>query len=118
MLTKTTPKTIRTRLKITGAGVENDLLLTYHNHAPDDYEAFAKNPENLKVPEGLSQVAAINHMNAQLVLFLVESFDDGTADTFPLTRDGLIDMERHYPGVLHGLIVGYHRARGVAVEKN
>jgi len=61
---------------------------------------------------------AIAHINATFVLFLVKSFDDGTDQNFPLTRDGLVDLEQHWPDTLPGIVSAYHRARGAAVEKN
>lgn len=117
-LTKKTPDTIAARLKVSASGVENLLMLTYHNHKPDDYDAFAQNPENMKVPEGLSDVDAVRSINAGFVLFLVKSFDDATAEDFPLTHEGLLQLERHYPGVLLGIVQGYHMARAAKVEKN
>lgn len=118
MLNKKTPETIKANLKVKGQGVENTLLLTYHNRSPDDYDAFVKNPENLKVPDGVTHDEGVNHINAGLVLYVVKSFDDGTDKEFPLTRDGLIDLEKHWPGSLFGIIRGYHISRAVAVEKN
>lgn len=118
MLTKKTPEKIKTILKIKAQGVENTLQLTYKNHAPEKYQEFISNPENLKVPEGTSDNAGIAMINAQIVLFVVDSFDDGTDKDFPLTLDGLVDMDQHWPGVLMGLIRGYHMARGASVEKN
>lgn len=118
MLTKKTPETISARLRIKAQGVENDLLLTFHNRSPEEYEAFTRNPENLNVPEGVSDLAGIAHVKATMVLFLVKSFDDGTDETFPLNMAGLVDLEKHWPGVLQGIMVGYHQARGAQVEKN
>ena len=120
MLTKKTPDTIKASLSIKAQGVENTLMLTYYNHAPDKYEAFVSNPENMKPPEvaGMSDSVAIAHINAALVLFVVKSFDDGTDEAFPLNAAGLVDLERHWPGTLLGVIRGYHQARGAAVEKN
>lgn len=118
MLTKKTPETISARLTIKAQGVENTLLLTFHNHSPEKYDAFLKNPESLKTPDGLSELDAIHHINASLVLFVVKSFDDGTDKEFPLNIDGLMDMEKHWPGVLLGIIRGYHQSRAAHVEKN
>lgn len=121
MLTKQTPETIKARLTIKAQGVETDLLLTYHNHKPDDFDAFAKNPENIKVPDDVPKrdvKLSLAHINATFVLFLVKSFDDGTDTTFPLTREGLIDLEAHWPDTLPGIVAAYHQARGAAVEKN
>lgn len=118
MLTKKTPETINARLRIKAMGVENDLLLTFYNRTPDEYDNFTKNPENLNVPEGVSEVVGIAYIKAAMVLFLVKSFDDGTDAEFPLNLAGLVDLERHWPGVLQGIMVGYHQARGAQVEKN
>lgn len=119
MLTEDTPDTIKASLKVKAMGVENNLLLTYYNRSPDEFDAFLKNPENLKVPDGVEgDVAGIAHINASLALFLVKSFDDGTDKAFPLNRDGLIKLNRVWPGVLMGIVRGYHQARGAEVEKN
>jgi hypothetical protein len=118
MLTKETPDTIKAMLKIKAQGVEKNLMLTYHNHAPDDYEDFIKNPENLKVPEGLTDAVGIATLNALVALFLVKSFDDGTDKDFPLNLDGLVALERTWPGVLPGIHRGYHQARAADVQKN
>ena len=118
MLTKKTPDTIKASLKVKAHGVENSLLLTYYNRSPDEYKAFVENPENLKVPEGVKEHEGVDHINASLVLFVVKSFDDGTDKDFPLNHDGLIELERYWPGTLFGIIRGYHQSRAAAIEKN
>ena len=118
MLTKKTPETIKGNLKVKAQGVENSLLLTYHNRSPEEYAAFVGNPENLKVPDGVKDEDGISHINASLVLFLVKSFDDGTDKDFPLTRAGLMELENFWPGTLFGIIRGYHMSRAAAIEKN
>lgn len=119
MLTKKTPDTIRTTLTVKAQGVENTLQLTYFNHDPDKYDEWVKNPENLNIPEAVQgEGNGIAHINASLVLFVVKSFDDGTDKDFPFNRDGLIDLERTWPGTLLGIVRGYHQARAAAVEKN
>ena len=118
-LTKNTPKEIKASLTIKAQGVENTIMLTYHNHDPEAYEAFVSNPENLKIPESATDpLAGMNHANAQIVLFVVKSFDDGTDKDFPLNLDGLLQMERYWPGSLVGIARGYHRTRVAEVEKN
>lgn len=117
-LTKKTPDTISARLAIKAQGVENTLILTYHNHSPDEYEKFVSNSDNFKVAEDALNDEGIRRVNATIVLFIVKSFDDGTDEDFPLNLDGLLDMERHWPGMLWGIIRGYHQSRAAAVEKN
>lgn len=119
MLTKQTPEAIKAQLKIKAQGIETMLMLTYYNRTPEEYEAFTANKENLQIPTGVkSDAEGIAHMNAGILLYLVKSFDDGTDNDFPLNRDGLIDLERHWPGTLMGILKGYHQARAASVEKN
>lgn len=119
MLTKTMPATIPALLKVKTQGVEITLGLTFHNRTPDDFDAFIGNQENLKAPDGVTNEGEmLRHSNASVALYTIKSFDDGTNDAFPLTRDGLIEMDRHYPGILYALHKAYHQARGAAVEKN
>lgn len=121
MLTKQTPDTIKSRLKIKAQGVETDLLLTYHNRRPDEFKAFFENQENLKVPEAVNKQdakAILAFVNASVVLYLVKSFDDGTDAEFPLNSEGLVALEDFWPDALMCIIQGYHKARGAILEKN
>lgn len=117
-LTKKTPDTIKANLAIKAQGVENSLMLTYHNRSPEEYEKYVANTENFKIAEDVRNDEGIARVNATIVLFITKSFDDGTDENFPLTMDGLLDLERHWPGVLFGIIRGYHQSRAAAVEKN
>lgn len=117
-LTKKTPDTIAANLSVKAQGVETTLMLTYHNRTPADYEKFVANTENFKIAEDTPNGEGIMRVNATIVLFIVKSFDDGTAEDFPLNLEGLLEMERHWPGMLYGIIRGYHQARAAAVEKN
>ena len=118
-LTKNTPETIAVELKHTAMGVENTIMLTYFNRSVEEYDAFANNTENYKIPKDVvNEVDGFAHLNATIVLFLVKSFDDATAADFPLTYEGLLDLERTWPGTLIGIVKGYHQSRGAAVEKN
>lgn len=118
MLTKETPTTIAARLTVKSQGVENSLALTYNNKSYEEYDEFVKNPETFKIPEGLREDQGIAAINSALVLFLVKSFDDGTDKTFPLTLSGLLELETVWPGVLMGIVAGYHQSRAAQVEKN
>lgn len=120
MLSKNTPKHIKGDLTITGMGVEARLLLTYYNRHPDEFAEFVKNEENLKVPElyAGNENKAFAFINAQICLFLVASFDDGTDADFPLTVEGLMALDEYWQNGLNSIIRGYHKARAVDVEKN
>ena len=119
MLTKKTPAEIKATLSIVAQGVSNTLMLTYHNRTAEEYDEFVRNPESLKVPDGIEEDGlGIAHINASMVLFLVKSFDDGTDEAFPLTRAGLIELEATWPGTLLGISRGYHQSRAATVAKN
>lgn len=120
MLTKQTPETISASLKIKAMGKEYSLMLTYTNHKLEDFDAWRQNPENIQLPESAksSEIEMIRSMNASVALFVIKSFDDGTDEAFPLNYAGLIDMDRTWPGILNGILVGYHQARAASVEKN
>lgn len=117
-LNRKTPDTIQANLKVKAQGVENTLLLTYHNRSPEEYDKFVKNPENLKTDDASDELAGMTQINIALVLFLVKSFDDGTDKDFPVTYDGLSALERVWPGTLFGIVKGFHQSRMAAVEKN
>lgn len=119
-LTKKTPDTIKATLTIKAQGVENTLQLTYKNHSAEAFNAFARNEENFKMPKAMedANVPPFTYANAQIVLFVVASFDDGTDKDFPLTLDGLIELEGTWPAGLIGIIRGYHQSRTAEVEKN
>lgn len=120
MLTKKTPDSIKGELVLSAMGERNTLLLTYRNHHPDKFSEFVKNEANLKVPEQYKgdDGKSINFINAQLCMFLVQSFDDGTDKEFPLNIDGLMSLEETWPGTLNCIIRGYHMARAANLEKN
>ncbi len=119
MLTKETPETIKAHLTIKGAGVEMPLVLTYYNRKPKEFKAFMDNPELMVLPSTVKGPRdAMDHVNAQAVLYIVKSFDDGTDKDFPLTYDGMLDLEEHWADVLSAIIVGFHKARGMEIEKN
>lgn len=119
-LTNKTPETIKASLKIKAQGVENTLQLTYRNYTQEQFTAFAQNEENFKLPENIKSetMSAFTFANAQMVLFLVKSFDDGTDADFPLTLEGLVKLEGAWPATLIGIIRGYHQSRAAEVEKN
>lgn len=119
-LTNKTPDTIKATLKVKAQGVENTLQLTYKNHTHEEFAAFAKNEENFKLPESIKDdsMDAFMFANAQMVLFVTKSFDDGTDADFPLTLEGLLKLESSWPATLIGIIRGYHQARAAEVEKN
>lgn len=118
MLTKKTPESIKATLTVKCHGEENTLKLTYFNHDPEKLKSYVENKDNFKSPEGADEITKLNHQTADMVLFLVKSFDDGTETDFPLNKAGLLALESHFPNILYGIIRGYHQSRAAEVEKN
>lgn len=120
MLTKKTPETIKATITIKSLGEDTTIMVTYFNRTPEETDAFVKNEESLKIPESAENNAnhAVANINAGLGLFFIKSFDDGTEEAYPVTRDGLVQLELDRPNYVMALVNSYHRARAAAVEKN
>lgn len=117
MLTKETPETIKAVASVKHGDTKTPLVLTFHNRTITELTEFMQNPEIIKMPED-RKVDPVGWVNAQACLYLIKSFDDDTDKVFPLTVDGLLEMNSYYPGVLMGLMQLFHQMRQVAVEKN
>lgn len=114
MLTKKTPETFTATATVKCGDQHEPLRLTFFNRKTAELEKCAG---EMVIPDD-RKGNPIPWMNAQVCLFIIKSFDDGTDKEFPLTLDGLLAMEGCYPGVLMGLVQLFHSARTVAVEKN
>lgn len=130
MLTEETPDTIKATLQVKAQGAEYTLALTYHNRDQDEFDAFARNADNLKPPskpeptgnaavdDTTATIETFRAANIHLVLYLVKSFDDGSDVAFPLNYAGMEKLDKRFPGLLSGIIRGYHQARAAEVQKN
>jgi len=116
MLTKKTPETVKGIGTVKCAGDVSPLNLTFYNRTTDDLSSFMDTNITNAMPEGTKNPVA--WVNAQVCLYIIKSFDDGTDTDFPLTLDGMLSMEAYYPNVLMGIIQLFHTARMAAVEKN
>lgn len=75
---------------------------------------FNVNYRNMKRSE-LNALLADNVGKPNVVfLQMVESWEAA----FPLTEEGLVDLEDERPGSIMGIIEGFHEARKMAKEKN
>jgi hypothetical protein len=109
MLTRQRKGTIATLLTITGQGETVTFEVTYHNRRQSEVEATLNKAlaqlENADDPgDGIPGV----------VLSMVESWDS----EYPLTIEGIKEMEDDRPGILLGVIKGFHDARKVDKAKN
>lgn len=108
MLKRIRPDAIKTTLAVTGQGETFKFDVTYYNRKQSEVvEAVAK-----------AQQAAIEEQRSETVadtiLYLVKDWDS----EYPLTKEGVMEMEDDRPGLLMAIITGFHRARQVEVAKN
>lgn len=100
MLTKRRPALLSTNLTVRGQGEEVTFKVTYHNRKLEELDALVKRDGGISV--------------AELLLYLVESWDS----EYALTSDGVVEMEADMPGIAQGIINGFHKAREVEVSGN
>ena len=117
MLTKQTPQTLKANATVKHSGESTPLVLTFYNRTIAELTEFTKSGQLTDVPEQYKD-SPLPWMNAQVCLYLIKSFDDGTDEEFPLTLEGLLSMESYYPAVLMGIVQLFHQVRGATVEKN
>ena len=94
---------IKATLTVKGQGEETKFDVTYFNRRQSELEAALK-----KALEddggGIPNV----------VLFMVKDWDT----EYPLTLEGIKELEDERPGILYGIIAGFHAARKVEAVKN
>lgn len=117
MLTKKTPETVKAIATVKCADSEQLVALTFYNRSTKELTEFMKNPALQTVPDGLA-TNTVAWMNANVCIYIIKSFDDGTDSEFPLSLEGLLEMDIYYPNVLMGFIQLFHQARMAHVEKN
>lgn len=96
-LSKKRPVTISTTLTVKGQGVTEKFNVTYHNRKQSEFEA--------KLAEGDMP---------SLILFIVAEWETD----YTLDQAGVTELEDDSPGMILGIIQGYHKARTVQLEKN
>jgi hypothetical protein len=98
-LKRKTAETIPATLTVKGQGEEVKFNITYRNHKQSEVVA--------KLQEEGGNVA-------DTVLFMVAEWDA----EYPLTADGITEMEDERPGMVMAIIEGFHAARSVERVKN
>lgn len=98
MLTRKRPDVIPATLTVTGQGETVKFNLTYNNKRVDEVETLIKDAEKLE----------------DVVLALVNEWET----EYPLTREGVEEMEADRPGIIVAIMVGFHDARRVEKAKN
>jgi hypothetical protein len=92
------PALLEATLTITGQGSTDQLKITFHNRRGTEVEA--------KLKEG----GAL----ASVLPFIVKEWDTD----FPLTEEGIREMEDEYPGMVEIMFSAFWRARRKELEKN
>lgn len=109
MLTRKTPDTLATALTIKGQGEEVTFKVVYNNRTQDEIQDVLD-----KANADERAATDFQFANRQAVLFVVKELEA----EYPLTEDGIRDMERDRPGMIKNLFLGFHKAREVELAKN
>ena len=103
MLTRKTPDTLAAELTITGQlQPPIKFAITYFNRKQSEVEEMVKSDPNPEV--GV----------ASTILFVVKEWDS----EYPLSAEGIAEMEDDRPGITIAIIQGFHDARRVTKVKN
>jgi hypothetical protein len=109
MLTRKTPDTLATEIKLKGQGEEIKFNVTYHNRTPEAQQQV------LDAANASDQGKAdIGYGIRESVLYVVKEMES----EYPLTHDGQKEMEADRPGMIEVLFYGFHQARRVELLKN
>lgn len=114
MLKRETPKTIKADLTVLCQGEKIPLTLTYRNFPPAEYDAMVERVTEQVKALGKIGASAIMEVNVKIVSELLESWEA----EYPLNEAGLGEAERDRPGLLYGIVRGYHQSREASVVKN
>lgn len=98
MLSKKAPETLPATLTLKGQGETVKLNVTYHNRKQSE----------------INELLAEGKTVADVVLFMVKEWD---AD-YELSTAGIAELDDARPGILEGVMHGFHRARRMELEKN
>lgn len=109
MLTRKNPTALAINLTINGNGWKETFNVVYTPRTEEEIQdviAAAAFTEKAKKD--------VQYANRQAVLFLVKEIES----EYPLTDEGVAEMERDMPGIIEALFFGYHKARKVELAKN
>lgn len=109
MLTRKTPDTLATELKIVGQGETATFDVVYHNRKQDDVTAVM---EKARAEDAAKDDA--QYPTRKALLYVLKSMDS----EYPMTDEGIREMESDRPGMIAAMFYGFHQARGVALTKN
>lgn len=94
------PAELKAALTIRGQGVDQKVNLIFNNHTQNEVEEFAKTCESI----------------LDFVLFILKEIED--SPDYPMTREGLSEANRDWPGLIDCIGPAFRQAQMVAVVKN
>jgi hypothetical protein len=110
MLTRSTPETLATEITVNGQGhAPIKLNVTFHNRTQDQV-----NDKLLEAVKHEKAQSDMQYANRAVLLYVIKDMES----EYPLTDDGMREMESDRPGMIEGLFSAFHRSRRVEVVKN
>lgn len=113
MLTRKTPLTLATSLTIEGQGESFSFQIEYKNITNADMDAFNNTPSVVNKPEKEGDEHPRRSL-AETILHIV----NGWESEYPLTLEGIQEMEQDRPGMCMSILGGWYKARGVHIVGN
>jgi hypothetical protein len=101
MLKRKTAETIPTKITVRGQNETIKFNVTFHNRTQEEVK---RNFEGTQESENV----------ADTVLFMVKEWDS----EYPLTEEGVKEVENERPGILYAIVEAFYMARKYAREKN
>lgn len=98
MLTRKAQETLSTKLTVKGQGESVSFNITYHNRTGKQIKELVDGDKTI----------------GELVLFVVKDWES----EYPLTSEGLDELENERPGMLMAIMEGFHSSRRMEREKN
>lgn len=98
-LTRVRKDSFNVTLTLTGQGETVKINVTYFNRRKSELDA---------------KLAETGNDGHQTLLYMIKEWDS----EYPLTLEGIAELEDDRPGVIYGLIEGFHESRRMTKEKN
>lgn len=110
-LTRKNPEVIQANLKLQRGQETESMKVDYAYMKTSEFNALLEEIGNRVSGAGGTLMDSL----IQIVLGVVKAFPD---EEYPLTEEGLRELQDERPGMLEILIGGFHEARGVQRAKN
>lgn len=102
------PETLAATLAIKSQGETVNLNVTYFNRKLSEVQAAIEEAQRSSLESGKNTVVA------ETILSVVKEWETD----YPLTAEGLAELEDERPGLIMAVLMGFHQARGAELVKN